>query len=287
MNPVHSQVVSSPRHKPFKEVFAPHLGRTVKIGGRRLRPSRGPRIHLASYLDVAKMTEVPDCDYTKNVTGLGDVLLNDRLGDCTCAGVGHIVDLVTSNAGNAFRVTDDLVKRLYELACNYVDGDPSTDQGGDELTVLDFVCEKGIDGNGLHKFDATVVVDATNKLEVRSAQYWFGNLYFGEGLPDGYVNSMPQAPGFEWDVVGDADPDNGHCFIGGGSNAKGILIDTWGLIGVQTYRAIAKYASRAQGGELHTALTCDWFSRVTKLAPNGLAYNDLMSDLKKFGRIAA
>lgn len=267
----------------MKQIFSPHHGHSLIIGGRRRRISKGPRVRLASYLDMKALPPAPDCNYTPKAQGLGDVLANDRLGDCTCAGVGHIIDLVTGAADSPVRVSEEQIIALYEAACGYNPNCPSSDQGGDEYSVLDYMCEKGLDGAGLHKFDASVLVDGTNKEEVRAAMWLFGNLYFGVGLPDAWLSPFPSGPGFTWGVAGAADENNGHCFVGVGSSTSGVEIDTWGLLGTITYDAIAAYASDKGGGELHTVLTCDWFSRATQLAPSGFAYKDLAADLIALG----
>lgn len=269
----------------LKVFQAPHLGRTVKLG--RRRPiSHGPRLSLKNYLDMSKIPPAPDCDYTSAAQpGLSDVLLNDRLGDCTCAGIGHVIDLVNCNAGTIVRVTDDQVLALYEAACNYNPNDPSSDQGGDEPTVLNYMADKGLDGNGLHKFVGSINVDACNQAEVRWAQWALGNLYFGEEMPEDYVDPFPSGSGFVWDVAGESDPDNGHCFVGCGSNSQGVIIDTWGLLGIQTYAAIGKYAMRSSNGELHSILTKEWLNSATQKTPSGFAYNDLVSDLRAIGAL--
>lgn len=263
-------------------------GRKFHVGGWKPRANRGPRLRLANYLDMTKFTTpAPDCDYTvAAAAGLSDVLLNDQLGDCTCAGVGHAIDLVNCNAASIVRVTDAQILALYEAACGYVDGDPSTDQGGDEIDVLDYVSEKGLDGHGLHQFMGSVIVDATNKLEVRWAQWALGNTYFGEGLPTAYVQNMPSGPGFTWGVEGSSDPSNGHCFVGCGSNATGIKICTWGMLGLQTYDAVAKYAASSGGGELHTILTTEWLNSASQKTPSGFALSDLVADLKRIGSLS-
>ena len=71
----------------------------------------------------------------------------------------------------------------------------------------------------------------------------FENLYFGLELPDAWINPMPDAPGFVWDAAGPADPQNGHCVVGVGYTAQGITIDSWGMTGLLTDKAIAKYWS--------------------------------------------
>jgi len=267
----------------LKEIHAPHLGRTVKMG-RKLTVARGPRLLLKNYLDMSVLPPAPDCDFTSAArSGLADVLLNDRYGDCTCAGVGHGLDVIVSNAGVPTRITDAQVLALYEAACGFDPNDPSTDQGGDELTVLDYVAEHGIDGKGLHQILGSILVDACDKAEVRWAQWALGNLYMGESMPDEYVDLMPAADGFTWDLEGQPNPENGHCFIGAGSNDKGILIATWGLIGLQTYEALAYYATQPRMGELHAMVTKEWINAASKTTPSGFAFDDLLSDLQKIG----
>jgi hypothetical protein len=271
-----------------KKIFAPHLNRTVRMG--RKRPLvRGPRLRLCHYLDIAKFRlPAPDCDYTKAAPdALADVLGNADLGDCTCAGVGHIVDVLCSNSGVPTRVTAGEVIALYSAACGYVIGDAATDQGGDEAAVLNYVAEKGMDGKGRHQFVGSIIVDACNKEEVRWAQWALGNLYFGEELPNGYVDPFPQGNGFVWGVAGAPVPDNGHCFIGAGSTKDGILIDTWGLIGTHTYDAAARYAVPPAFGELHSILSKEWMNTASQKTPSGFAYADLLSDLARIGAVTS
>jgi len=94
---------------------------------------------------------------------------------------------------------------------------------------------------------------------------------------------MPAHAGFIWDVAGNADPDNGHCFCGEGYNRIGVLIDTWGMIGTVTWGAVAKYASTAGQGELYAVLGLDAISKATQKAPNGFDATQLLADLQAIG----
>src|SRR5271170_5227132 len=42
------------------------------------------------------------------------MLMNDTLGDCTIAGVGHAVQVLTANATKEAVITDDMALRYYE-----------------------------------------------------------------------------------------------------------------------------------------------------------------------------
>ena len=180
---------------------------------------------LSRYLDLSGLTPAPDVDYTTSALGLTDVLANDRLGDCTCAGVGHLLDIINGAAGSPVEITEAQTLALYEAACGYNPADPSTDQGGDEYGVLDYMAERGLDGAGLHQIVGSVLVNATDREEVRWAMANAGNLYFGEALPDAYLSG---GDGDVWDVAGPPNPNNGHCFVGAKSDSTGITIITWG-----------------------------------------------------------
>ncbi len=67
-------------------------------------------------------------------------MLNSDLGDCTCAAFFHARQVWTFNAGGA-EITEpdaDVLELSYSEACGYVQGDDSTDQGGNEQAVLTY-----------------------------------------------------------------------------------------------------------------------------------------------------
>ncbi len=264
-------------------------GRQRHVGGRKRAVSRGPRLSLKNYLDLSKLiAPVPDCDYT-NFPGFTDVEGNDTLGDCTCAGIAHILMAINAAAGTPIVITANQTKLLYQLACGWdPNNSAATDQGGDELTVLDFVAEKGIDGNGLHKILGSILIDATNQLEVRWAIYNLCNAYKGQGLPDSYVNPFPDPTGTVWDVAGPADPNNGHCTASLGTNSQGTIDNTWGDSVIQTYAATGMYCYPANGGELHTLITNELILACSQKNPPGtFGLQDLLSDLAAIGAISS
>lgn len=263
-------------------------GKTFHIGGRKLRPSKGPRLRLSAYLDTTKFVQpVPDVPYPSSAA-LQDVLANDVYGDCTCAGALHGIEAINLAAGVTVTFTRDDAIKLYQLSCGFDPNNPqATDNGGDELTVLDFIAEKGIDGNGAHKTAGSLLVDAANDLECRWVVYNLRQLYYGVGLPDPWVNPFPSTNGFVWDVAGSADPNNGHCFVALGTNSQGDLIDTWGEEGVVTKSARAAYAVSSAGGELHTIVTPELIVAASQTTPTGLGWQDLLSDLQKLGQISS
>jgi hypothetical protein len=266
---------------PVKSVFIPHLNKHVKLG--RKRPvAKCPRLHLKNYL----VKDVPPPPATVDYSGpamsaLSLVYLNDQLGDCVIAGGYHVVGLTTGNAnpGSPWIATDAQITADYSAIGGYVPGDPNTDQGCDEQTALNYWTQTGFaDGT---KLVGWMAVDATNMTECMQAMFLFENLYFGVELPDAWINPFPSSAGFTWDD-GTPDPNNGHCYMGVGYNAAGVQIDTWGLIGTMTWKAIAHLCSQGVG-ELYVMLTPDMLAKGQAKAPNGMAWADLLADFQAMG----
>ena len=64
---------------------------------------------------------------------LSQVMGNDTVGDCTCAGAGHALGLWTGNAGDLVTLTREQVLAMYSAITGYNPSDPSTDQGANEV----------------------------------------------------------------------------------------------------------------------------------------------------------
>lgn len=271
---------------PIKTLTHPVTGKTVRLG--RRRPiARGPRFALRNYVMKAMPAPPLTCDYTKPaVSALANVYLNDTLGDCVCAGLGHVGGVLTGNAGTAPLIfTNDQIVFLYSAIGGYdpsqtqPDGSNPTDQGCDEQTALNYFQQHGLLADGSHKAQAWISIDGTNQAECMTALWLFENLFFGIELPDAWISPFPSASGFTWDVAGDPDPSNGHCVTGFAYNSKGVTIDSWGMLGTLTWPAIAKYASTIGSGELYAILSPDAIAKATQKAPNGFDVTQLAADI--------
>jgi len=267
----------------LKTLAAPHLGpgKNVKLG--RRRPiSGGPRLRLGSYLKASLPPGPVAIDFSaKGQPALSNIYGNDQLGDCVIAGGYHVVATETGNAGRLFTASPAQIIADYEAIGGYNPDDPSSDQGCDEPTALNYWVQNGFaDGT---KPLGWLAVDATNQSELQSAMYLFENLYFGAELPDEWVNPMPQASGFTWDAAGPPDPQNGHCVIGVGYTTQGVTIDTWGLLGTLTWAALAKYCVPNVYGAAYVLLTPDQLEKGRVVAPNGVAWSALVADFDAIG----
>jgi hypothetical protein len=268
----------------IKSIRQPGSGHTFKLG--RKRPvARSPRMSLGNYLTRGLPAPPPTCDYTKSASSaLSQVYCNDTLGDCVIAGMAHVVGVLTGNSGTKpFIYTKNQIIALYSAIGGYVPGDPNTDQGCDEQTALNYWENNGAPKGSTHKIAGWLSVNGADPSEYRAALWLFENLYFGIELPDRWINPMPSSSGFVWDVAGSPDPDNGHCVVGVGYNAKGVTIDTWGMTGLMTDAAIAKYATVAGQGELYTVVSQDGIDKATLKAPNGVDWSQLVADFDSMG----
>ncbi len=267
---------------PIKTIQHPTSKGTFKLG--RKRPvARGPRFSLRNYLTRGIPSPPATISYAHAAsTALSNIYENDKLGDCVIAGIGHVVGVLTGNAGKPFIYTNQQIIKLYEEIGGYVPGEPSTDQGCDEVTALNYWENKGAPV-GAHKIAGWLAVNAADPTEYRTALWLFENLYFGLELPDAWVNPMPDGPGFTWNVAGNPDPNNGHCVIGVGYTAQGVTIDTWGMLGLMTDAAVAKYAAPNANGDLYTVVSQDGINKATQKAPSGFDWSQLVADFDSMG----
>ena len=216
---------------------------------------------------------------------------NDTLGDCVIACVEHLEGVLTGDASDnnttsnsqPLLFTSNQTISFYSAACGYQPGKPQTDQGCDIQTVLHYWQNNGSPKGSNHKIVGILAVDPANTVEQQIAVYLFENLIFGCDLPDAWVNPEPRSNGFVWDVAGNIDDRNGHCFLGCGYDANGILISTWGMTGTITYAATSKYMANSNYGELYVVISEDQLNSATNLAPNGLNWTQLVSDFNALG----
>ena len=161
------------------------------------------------------------------------MMLNDSLGDCTCAAYYHLLQLWSfAVMGRSITECDADVLKMYEMACGYNPADPSTDQGGDELVIEAWLqkvgAPTGLKGQTHHKILGHVDVDITNLDEVKLGLQYFGGLYIGFQVPQ---NIMPDdaPPPRTWTV----DPSNnpiigGHAVAVGRYDDSGMELISWG-----------------------------------------------------------
>jgi hypothetical protein len=270
-----------------KSIIHPTTRQTLFFG--RKRPKVRPMTLAFKNYTMKSLPTPPEvCSYftTSVVDVLSQMYLNDTLGDCVIAELGHTAGVLTGNANGssgAAIFTDQQITTLYSAIGGYVPGDPSTDNGCVITDALAYSASKGLLPDGSHKIAGYLSIDGTNKQEVQTAIETFENVDFGVELPDAWVSPTPSASGFLWDVAGPADQDNGHSFLGFSYDDLGVLPNTWGMVGHITWAAIAEYTAEQNGGELYTVISQDQLSKAKAKTPRGIDWSQLEADFEALG----
>jgi len=190
---------------------------------------------LSQYLNGPLMKAPRSFDYSNRVPEY-PMALNDTYGDCTIAGVIHMLQLAYSEIGETFEYPgDEAVKEQYFKLSG------GADTGLVELSVLKTWMSEGLFNT---KISAFAPVNIKNRAEMAAAIYLFGSVYLGVEMPrDAETQFENHEP---WHLTfGDEEPVGGHCVIGTGINRFGIDIITWGATESMTWGWWEKYGSEA------------------------------------------
>lgn len=248
--------------------------KSFKLG--RLPRLRDPRVphYSALFGGVTLPPPPPSCDYTAGMSGSLGMMLNDQLGDCTCAAVYHALQVWSFNAQGAMETEPDgCVLELYENCCGYNPADPSTDRGGIEQLVLQYLLNTGAPtSTGPHRIAAYVEVDKRNTDDVKHTIADCGVAYIGFDVP-AYL--MANGPPSIWDVNPSADNDviGGHAVVLAGYDADYLKLISWGQVYRMTWAFFA-----AQTEEVYAIADAAWI-RATGLSPGGLSLADLEAQM--------
>ena len=245
--------------------------------GRNPSPPDDRNLKLCDYLTPALPTPPPAVDWLEKVTFPAGEMLNDQLGCCTCAGMGHAEQSWTANNGAEVTIPDADILALYEAACGFDPSDPQgTDRGGDLLTVAKYVRAHGVGG---HKLDAFVQVDLANLAEVQTAIWLFGGLYCGLNMPVSVMRATQAAVKAGQPIVWKAptvfdESAGGHCVYLGAYDGEGFDLVSWG------FRVRADLAFWQACAEEALALVSPEWCGAGK-SPAGFDLPTLLADVKE------
>lgn len=270
-----------------KNVRKVHNPQVCKLGRRYVR--RDSRTFaLSKYLRPGILPPAPPAvDWTAGVDDWPDknkdfwpMMLNDKIGDCTCAAAGHMIQCWTASRGSECIADDSDIELAYEAVSGYEPGKPSTDSGAVEIDVLNYWRKTGIAG---HKIDAYAAVEVANAAQVKQSVYLFGGLYIGLALPLSAQNQEVWDTTLWGRVTGSAAPGSwgGHAVPILGYDELGLTCITWGAEKRMTWSFFARYCDEA-----YAPLSQDWIN-VRGVDPNGFDMATLQKDLQQIAARAA
>jgi hypothetical protein len=239
----------------------------MRLGRKKHHGPRAP--HLSKHMTMA-IEPAPSMDWAKAVKAW-PMLKNDTIGDCTAAGVLHLLQLWLANNGVDYTPTDAEAVALYSATSDY----PKEDDGANENDVLSYWQRTGVKtpiGTDTVSFAS---LTPQNLNELKLAVQFFGGCYLGVDLP---LTAQSQEI---WDVTpagvtGAGMPGSwgGHCVIAVAYDAQYVTVVTWGRLMKVTPAFLEVYLDEA-----YAVLSKDWLAK-SGISPPGLNWEELERDLQ-------
>jgi len=244
------------------------VGTTYKLGKLPVRTDVRT-LRLARYVDRAALPPAPSSMDLGRPVAAWPMYANDRIGDCTCAAAGHMIEAWTAAAnGKAVEVTEKAVLEAFD---HVKSRDPVTgEEGAVELDVLRYWRKSGVGG---HTIGAFAAISVDDRQLLRTGAYLFGGLYIGVELP---LTAQDQKV-WNWtgDLHGPAAPGSwgGHAVNIVGYDQTHLTFVTWGAVKQMTWSFWEYYCDEA-----YCLISSD-FLHAGK-SPEGLDLKRLKEDLR-------
>lgn len=180
--------------------------------------------------------------------------LNDQIGNCTCACVGHEIQAWTAYSGTECSVTDHDVLKMYEAVSGYNPETGDNDNGAVVQDVLEYWRTHGIAGHKIRAYAELSGID--NFHAVRTALDLFGTVYLGVQVPQSAMEQFDN--GEPWSVVSGSPIEGGHAVPLQKFNADGndrLEVVTWGRLQPLTMKWFSTYVEEAW-----VIITDDWLN---------------------------
>lgn len=225
------------------------------------------RLKLTPHLKA--VSPAPRVDWISNVSNW-PMYGNDKIGDCTTAAVGHMIEVVTTyGQGKTVEVSDADVLTAYEAVSGYDPRTGANDNGAVMQDVLNYWRKTGV---GKHKIVAFAEIDRTNIAACQYVTELFGNAYLGINFPNTAFGQLDS--GKPWDVVSGAKVIGGHAIPAPWYDSTewegkgGWKVITWGQVQEMTQAFWDKYVE-----EVWVAIDDDWIKN--NQSPEGLDLTSL------------
>lgn len=231
----------------------------MKLG--RKFPTSG-KLKLKNYLGAALPPAPPNCSFLLAMTEPWGVMGNDVYGDCTCAAMGHAVQVVTSNSDNLVTPPDAEILTMYPHP---------PDEGWTCVDAMNYMVSTGLSGV---KADAYADLDPTNLDEARQAIWLFGQVYTGAQITQADMDATKA--GKPWASTDLSNILGGHAIIAAAYSPQGVYFITWGLVQFATWDWWTSHVDEA-----HAVLFFPWVKNTVNCSPNNFDIEQLEADLKE------
>lgn len=193
------------------------------------------------------------------------MMANDRMGNCTCASAGHMVQSWTANESSQVILPDSDIIKAYSAVSGYNPKTGANDNGAVLMDVLKLWRNKGIGG---HKVKAFVSINPRNHDHIKLAIDLFGGVYMAVGLP---LSAQGKT---SWDSPANTTGRNrprswgGHAIPSVTYNSRYCPVITWGMEIDMTWDFWDAY-----GEECYAIISTDWITDGQ--SPSGFDMNRL------------
>jgi len=242
----------------------------VKLGkGQRKRSLKA--LPLSNYMKASAVAFPPAKAWERTIDW--GMLGNDTVGDCTIAGLLHLIMgwNAVAHAGSPVTFTTEQAIELYSTVTGYNPANPSTDQGAVMTDVINYALANGFYG---HKPAGFVTLDVSNIDMIKAAAFLFGGVYFGLNVPD-YVMQVPAGGSWSTPPGADTTIDGGHAIYIPGYGSDGATLVSWGATYTFDWDFWAAYVDEA-----YAMVSPDWI-KASGTSPSGLDLAGLLADLKQ------
>jgi len=230
-------------------------------------------LHFEDYATRALPAPPPRTDWTRGFDINWSMFLNDQLGICVSSAKGHALQTLTLDNGRMVTVPDSVVLADYEQNGGYVPGDPSTDNGENEVDSLTAWQKSDFGG---FKLDALAGIKLTHIDHVQQAIWLMGGVFGGFQVPQSAMDQ--NASGKTWDVVkNDGGIVGGHAVWLPMYDAKYNLFTciTWAGRQLLTWAFWQKYFDEGY------VLKCPVWENARGVAPSGFLPAQWDADVKE------
>jgi hypothetical protein len=195
---------------------------------------------LASYLTAELPAAPGSCNQTAGITSWG-MMLNDKLGDCTIAGLGHSKRGFAAVAQKkTIVVPDSQIQTAYSAVAGYNPLTGANDNGALISAALEYDRTVGVGG---FKNQAYGAVDISGLDRVKEAINYFGGCLVGVNLPN--TAEQQTDAGQAWTVPWFYHIVGGHCIWLAAYDSDWFWAVTWGELQGITPDFLAKFLDEA------------------------------------------